>query len=348
MSTDQVPEEVPSAEAQLDALRLKLAGNAAFGRLRGRLGRPTVQLMLECGNGQSRVSAKQEWAELASAMAVMQTLLAQYRRDGWGVAEHELSRALSVEGYIITGETVPFEETEPYTIFMVDPDLTFDMIQLLQGWAHVDTYRDEDQPRFWQRLRDEGKIRDLYPYARGIIKGLTFPTTSSEDNGFGVWEDLIIAFGRRLQIPTKPSGRETTDLIPCNISNFRGCSDWRELTAENRLISNCACGFGKPCEQSRLLAAFGREDQRRIASWQFHLPKVMGFQRADRPYTVVFYHPSEQPRWEKERPQFASRGVSHGRGAIVVPQELLGDFLREKGDHFFRYVQLDNRKRNSS
>jgi|GEM_PF-5959715 len=319
MSNPQVPEV--SREEQLEELRQALLGNRAFGHARGMLGQSIGSLFDFCLNGApSRRRVVDTWSKRAAEYCVMLSLLAKFERDNKLFAAKELRRALEKPGYMITGEEVPFEQTSPYTVFMIDPELTFGMMDLARAWTE---FNGDDTIT---KLQDKNFVQGRFPKPMcELIAAIDWKEVSAiEPHKVWpiplMWYRLTNLFCARLKIPTQEFGHQIADLVSQGHYE-EGGGVWANLTGNRRYIPELSCAFGKPCEQSQLLAAFSRDDQARVASWQFHLPTAMGFESWKNTFIIGFHLEAEHARWKKERPQFASRGTSNGYGAIILPND---------------------------
>lgn len=352
MSKNQVPEV--SRDEQLEELRRALLGNKAFGRARGLLGQSVKDLFETCLTGApSRRHVVEGWNRKTTDLGIMLSLLARFERDKKTIAAAELRRALELSGYMITGETVPFEKTSPYTVFMIDPELTFGMIDLTHTWDEFDT---EDTV---VKLRDEKFTQGRFPKPLcDLIAQVNWEeaiTLSKDPHNTGlvprIWFKLIELFNARLkETPTCQLDCWTANL--CDQDRFDTNGDAAFFTnllgGDYRRISNRSRAFGVPHEQSQVLAAFNRKDQGRIASWQFRLPTAMGFEEPrkrfepGKRFAVCFHPEAEHTRWLKERPQFSSCGVSQGFGAMILPGEDF-DHIKKEGEIFlFTYYGFRN------
>lgn len=333
MSTHQVPGEVPSHEAQLKSLRDTLAGNKAFSRVRGLLGKSTVDLMRECGNGTSRVSAKNDWAELASALAVMQTLLARYHRDSWAVAEDELVKALRNPRYRVTGETIPLEKTGPYTLVVINPEETFTLLKWMQEF---DNENSANMHAAIGSVVYEGELFD--PVRKRMVERAR---ECREHVKVGGMHALLSIFSERLhKVPCTAVTSAGASFYPVSLTHFlppdqrrvyyddqlherQGSTDWAraKVATITRPVPKATFALGFPEEQSTILSAFSREVQcALVGSWQFRYPRAThNLGGAHKGFSVGFHPEAEHARWKNERPQFASLGISQGWGAILLP-----------------------------
>lgn len=343
----KVPEEL-SAEQQLAILRDWLMNhNQAFGHMRGKLGGSTMDLLGRLLETRSPSAALEAYNALVSDMRIMFKHLAKLRRDGHTVAEAELMRALTQPGYLITGETVPLESTAPYTLFMIDPELTFATAKFLEDWKNV--YLNQC-PRVRCRAVVEPEFA-LDRYGNLIWEVYLREMRENYYDRIGFLNDdlqraqtlvsyVLETFGRRLEISTKRVGTKTTDFIPMGWRTRQAPRTRAQLTANHRVVNMLSCVFGKPLEQGQVLSAFPRAEQHRVATWQFHAPAAMNLSSPRRTFYVGFHPRAEHEKWQRARPQLTSRGTANGWGAIIIPRSMLDMYDRE-GHFLFHNRNLD-------
>jgi hypothetical protein len=343
MPIDQAPKEIPSSELQLDARRNDLAGNADFKRTRGRLGYSVIDLMLNRDDGRPGTSAETEWQELASSITAMRSLLTKYRRDGWTDAERELLRALADKRYRITGETIPLEQTAPFTVLVINPEESFAFLRWVTACKHATTDKSglADAPCVLWEPATGAISENIDPIMRRIVERTDRPTRN-ESNGdrfaHQCWTALLNAFFLRLWIPKNLNGACADNIVPHGSAYMKIQRQLRKtrvrdpnefpyrnggyaaITTIKHGVPLMSCAFGTAMSQSDVLALYDpRISTNLLATWQFNLPKAHRFGGEGKRYVLGFHPEAEHARWKKERPAFASVGVSHGMGAIILP-----------------------------
>lgn len=330
-TTDHVPEH-QNQEDQFSGLHNLLLGNAAFGRLRGALNGTLSGFVDDCLEAGSPTATLRAWDQQVGDLRVMLNLLAKLRRDGWMLAEMELKRALIDRKYVLPGETIPVEQTIAYTVFMIDPEIILALHQFFQDWwtfLPEESERGISPPTFWKSYADEAFCNErygpvLWPLFREIYWNNVYNPTNlpqylphHADPG-RIFGRVMTLFGARVaDLDTRRVGKRTMEFSPWGFPRERFGTTYAKLAGNSRRFSNMSCLYGKAVEQSKLLGAFSREDQRRVASWQFHLPAAMiGDERV---YAICLRPEAERAQWYKKRPQFTSRGVAHGYCAVLVP-----------------------------
>lgn len=314
----QVPENktevainVPTREEQLAALREKLTGHQAFGRVRGLLnGKGKDPLLRLVDMAGSPTSFCHRWDEFAADIRVVGNMVAQFRRDGWKEAEVELTTALSTPGHLIPGETFPLHETVPVTILILDPLRTFTMLR----WIRV------------------GHTRDL---DIAISHGL------SECNVPNLTRDLVVSFPRLLDPNNRRICTEETfyqALEQDVYFRFANVSALWDLESAGQAFSlrmnHNTCyrlnntfghrhgkmfGFMLLEEQNQALSRFSRQDQSRIGTWLCRVPKTsLPLVK----YMGVGLHPEAAHAAIVQRyPAMASVGCAFNFGVQLFTQE---------------------------
>lgn len=305
----QVPEgnkKSISPEKQLDILRKHLMGNHAFAICRGQFGKQIITVTNEMlDQTQSPNALLNQWDEFCGKTRVMANLLAQFKRKGLEIALDELTRALTIEGYAIPGETIPFELTQPITILMLDPERTMLMARWIikDNWVELNNYLD------WKK----GLITDFAFGVESLAEQLfeMFPTLEehtrvrrTQTDHVGL--DLCRAYNDSVLFTFSEGVRHIL-----KTAQKRRLED--NQFHEHIRIGNYPFLYVFQCEQSAVLSMFSREEQKRIATWQINAPKVLG-----ECYDVGVYPEDMHGQLHFAHPCLASKGVSHGLGAMIV------------------------------
>ena len=302
-----MPEEKLNSEKQLEILRDKLMGNQAFAVCRGKLGTPitgiTSNLITETN---SPTNFLDEWDEFFGKARVMTNLLAQFHREGMGVAYGELFAALQSKDHFFPGETVPIEKTRPVTLLMLEPTKTIVFLRWLleEHWVTLRDYL------YW---KDVEKISSSYGQKVEQPSLLTkqlyeeFPTLEMlARKHLDEYEGAELSSAYRETI-TNTFSRE---ILKNGDRAELVYSQWNDHV-EN--VGRIPFLYMFDMEQSKVLKLFSREDQKRVATWQFHLPKVIALP------IYIGLHPEEfHDDLEKVHPAFVSRGKSQGLGALTL------------------------------
>ena len=343
MSDHQVPEGIPSREQQLQDLDRKLREHATFQKMRGKFKNTLAEIVAAAITvGDTPTGASGRFDDYLAEVRVMLMLLARLKRDGHMHAYEELWRALSRPNYRMAGETNYGVETEPYTVFVLDPEIAFELYRLDAAETDAECFLD---PEFVARaspaLRQFITEAEPRPYYREVVIG-------------GRWFEVYTKFSaRRANIPCKAIGKRPSHFYPCTLDpsgkmedRYRGHgrADRMRLTGNSHGVYGDAFAFGKIAEQSEILGAFNRADQHRIASWQFHLPRSVKAGGRTKQLVLCLIPESEFAPWQKERPLFASRSVNHGYGALIILPE---DLTHLVGRLPPGCLIFDNRTRNS-
>ncbi|MDE2188563.1 MAG: hypothetical protein KGJ35_02430 [Patescibacteria group bacterium] len=307
----QVPEgkKKVNTEKQIQILREKLAGNQAFATCRGQLGHRVTGIVGEIiGKNPSPTAVLGEWDDFFGKARVMTNLLAQFQRDGLDVAYKELYSALESDRHLLPGETVPIKQTRPITVLMLEPERTVALLRWLleDHWMSLRDYLD------WKDGRDRseapyGKVSKPNPLTKRLYE--QFPTLEAlarkhRDKYEGL--ELLEAF--KEQVIGSFAGYDLSKGKTGQLSQHQ----WNDHV---EYVPNIPFVYIFEMEQSEVLKIFSREDQKRVATWQFNLPKTI-------PHTYVGLHPrSLQTRFEKSHPALMSRGMSNGLGGMVLKDD---------------------------
>lgn len=325
--------QVPVAEDQLAALRKKLSGHRLFGKLRGTLGMTTAQRMRQIAVlEKSPKAAVNAWSKFDSDVRPLLDLYAKYLRGGWKIAADELMEALEDEHFIITGEVFPLEKTYPVTLLIPELDVTLVMLRwMIEGCPNRTSVKLE-------RTR-----MTLNPFFKALLEaGLI-----SEPD-----ESRFVSVGEAFTIHLEHA------LKPCARTLHRGKhSDWPQclklddsqlpsaiysevrrhkrttLTEVRNVLTGDVAFLFHDQEQSEVLRHLTRSQQRRVSTWQFHLPRLV-----DKDSFSVGLHPVDEHDAQKAKhPAFTSRGISRGYGARVFS----GDNSGLDEYHVFRNGEKD-------
>lgn len=329
----KVPEEkVPSREEQLKSLREKLVGNKTFGACRGKLSDPffgTIE------NSESSSHFCSVWDNLAPKMRIMGNLLAQYKRDGWLDAYSTLQIALRSESYLIPGETIPLEQTAPFTVIMFEPDKTLTLIRWLLGvhWCELDEYLDKKDGKVgnWE-FHSSGLTQQLFQELPSLEKHARERRRKCRYEG----EDLEKAYDEDVALLAPEDGKVIEQMLS-DLGGKRlylgrtkmGDPQWNDHI-ENIDIIPVAYIF--PVEAKKVLKYFSRKKQREIGIWSFNYPKV----EIDSEFNlnIGLHAEEEQSRWRKESPMGVSLNSSCGLGAVIFSSSIASAYeLNSHGNY---------------
>jgi len=341
MSTDHDFERQQIRLTEFAALQTALSSHKDFPLFRGQLGGDFLGLIDECLSQKSR-SATMRWLKVKTEMMrEMLKLLAEFRHSKQTLAEMELLRALTDRNYVLPGETFPKKEIAPYTVFMVDPEVTLAMHRFFQDWRRAipnESNHGISPPEFWKSYRNEAFCADRYgTVLRSLLRQIAWDRVDDPiDSGnplYGgadpqrILTQVVKVFGHRIaNFETERVGQRTTEFSPWGFPlNGFGETEATRLIGNLRTFSNASCMFANQIAQDTVLGAIDPNAQRRIASWEFQLPPaIMGDRRLYAKACVICLLPeTDHQYWLKVRPQFTSRGVAHGYCAVFIPIEFM-------------------------
>lgn len=301
----RMPEAV-SAETQLGHLREKLLGNKSFRACRGKLNRSVADIINEfIDQVDNPTQFCKTWDEMNAAMRVMGNLLAQYKRDGYDVAYNELLLALK-STHIITGETIPFDETLPVTIVMFDPVRTSLMIRWIidEHWQELNGYLN------W--VDSNGK--DCQPSKLTEELFQNFPTLEAhcrERRRCGDYEGWDLSKAYHESVLSK-------FLVPKGWTPLKiGFGQWNDhIEIADQTFAFVVIGK----DQAEVLSLFSREEQKSIATWHVNAPSDVMKTNSERAryYCVGFHEGTEHWHQSQKHPALTSKGVQAGWGVRIL------------------------------
>lgn len=295
---------IPSRDEQLKALREKLAGHQAFGRIRGHwhqsLLEITERLLHDTASPTAFCAA---WDQCAADVRIIGNLIAQLRRDGWTDAEHELQASLRKEGRLMEGEVLPLHETVHATALVFDPKRTFALLSWLRAVELSELGAIHDG-KFVAMLAT--CLSDCFPSLR--------ETLERNPTGIGLEKELVSAY---LQ--------EVGDRWMATERFSQSCALRLSFFNSKPRIEGLWIGYILLQDQAAVLSAFSRKEQKSIATWQCRMPKVL-CDSPDEEYPLhkishqlkIGFHPeSDHVRIKRLAPTTSSAGCSHGYGVRI-------------------------------
>ncbi|MBP7006045.1 hypothetical protein KBB27_02910 [Patescibacteria group bacterium] len=320
---------VPDRDGQLALLRKRLAGNEAFGRLRGTMRDAKTLTTVDrlIATTDSPVQFRKTWEQYSADVGAIGLILAQLERDGMMDAAKELRLALEHPGYLIAGEEqdIPLAERMPVTILVANFPATLDMIRWIRGghWADLDNYLD-------RTMRDPENAR--YQLVQKLF--LTFVslrkyTVRRRDmGGYAGW-NLINAYMDDVLGPLQESFPPLSD-------GFRPCK-LLPKSYNDRLSIHEGARFAFICKedhQADILARFTREQQKNISTWQCSVPRVMMSAENWHESLCIGFHPeTDHAKWAN-RPGFSvSAGCEDGYGVALWHKKRLNGLTYGREHH---------------
>ncbi len=319
MSTKHVPREDEDEEyaEQLGILLQKLAGSDALRTCRGFFGKNERDIR-DFLNGVSNSSPNQAahaWDEMSLAVRQMLILAAQLGRDGLEDARRLLLLLLTEPGYILPGEIIPLEDSETYTILMLQPAKMLRFLKwVLQQKVHeagpclnhklgyLRTWSDEtkailhlfDVKQVWEIDGRREHPRQVANTVRGAIE-------LSHHEELGDWKDLLY----------KKMGTDTKTERGFALCLARHPDHEMLANRDEYMYYDTVVAYAIKAKQSEVLSFFPRNAD--IATWVVEAPNVWDG------YFKVGLHPeSEEDALKDEFRSLLSKGFSFGLGACVL------------------------------
>ena len=128
-----MPEQVPggkSRQEQLAQLLLMLTGHQKFGKHRGKLDISVADKLSSIATSDiSWAQKKKQAQEIFGDWMVLLRIMAKLFEDGNTDAFDEFLKALRLPDYLLPGEIIPVDQTEPVTFILFDAD---EMLEFLK------------------------------------------------------------------------------------------------------------------------------------------------------------------------------------------------------------------------
>lgn len=294
----------PSRDEQLKALREKLAGHQAFGRIRGHwhqsLLEITARLLHDTASPTAFCAA---WDQCAADVRIIGNLLAQLRRDGWTDAEQELQASLRKEGRLMEGEVLPLHETVPATALVFDPKRTFALLRWLRA-VELSEFGAIQESKFAAMFTN--CLLDRFPSLREPLE--------RNPTGIGLENELASTFLQEIGDRWMSTERFSPS-----------CALRLNFFNSKPRIEGLWIGYLLIQDQAEVLSAFSRKEQKSLATWQCRIPKIL-CEPTDEKYPlhkisyqlkVGFHSESDHVRVKRLAPTTSSAGCSHGYGVRI-------------------------------
>jgi hypothetical protein len=357
----QVPEERDPIGSlkQIEQLLERLAGHQVFGRRRGTLNYFAFKIAEMVEEAETPSQFLKIWDEFSGDMRVLGNMLAQEHRDGNFAACNALVEALANSNYRFPGEAIPVQKTSPLTLVMFEPHKTFAMLNWIMQGRRSDIRRyiteghkgfqydphPTDSPaqiqygqEYWrlQYQRVAKMFRAYTTLEKVFSSGLSRLYTPVFYPG---WE-LLYSYGAevlqkyRIGYPNENPellglqirwGQYDEDLEPKPQSHSIYTIDEVEVECTGYFV------FLFKGDQAGFLERFDRKQQKKIATWQFHVaPDALEDMRN---WKVGMHPEPEHAAFQKLNPRMVSASVSKGWGALLEPS---GDY-----EAFYKGSKLD-------
>jgi hypothetical protein len=262
----------------------------------------------------------------------MLNLLAKYQLWGWNQAYDELLAALT-SNHVITGETIPVEQTTKGVLLMFQPEDTI----LFARWLYTSNY--EDDVVHWI---EHGKGKP----ERGLCGSLTPELFERLPFIKAMFEERVKDSGRRLYNPS-PTSPFFSKVVENGWDRLKPYQHVRgtNSTGKDRLWISanpshtdlwtpnmCIAVFIKGVSQDEIFREYfpSRDEQAKIATWSFEFPTIIGELTTSScsPDMWIGIHPEhEHKQWKKSYPSYVSKGVAVGHGAIILNGDMYGNCL---------------------
>lgn len=315
-----LPEEkktvvVLSEEEQLTQLRKTLAGHAAFRRCRSHFYTLPALDMLHASKPASPTSILKKFDEGIADRRIMLNMLAVLNRDGHKVAYKELLEALN-SSHIITGESIPLEQTESGVLIMLDVEKTM----LLSRWMYTSEFDDAHYlVTLGSGQTGRGQCGSLTPRLLEAFPEFVNIFKERKSHPECLTKSLYPRINNAWDILEKEFRRD--QILAIRIDPSKSSGPWYGYGSVAIFIKNTT--------RSEVLRLFSRTEQKTMTSWSFHYPKVdsneLRVAWGQRPELWIGIHPeNNHAQCAKRWPCYVSTGCSYGYGAVILDKDRLG------------------------
>lgn len=312
---EQLPEGATVLESdQIEELKQELTGNVLFRKCRGKMGAlvDVLEKLLEASNNPSELLGRYD--ELVAAGRVFASTLGKLKRERRLLAAKELLRALKDDSHFFWGEEIPLEETEPFTLVVVDPEKVFAFARVChQLAAHKLVGVSPDTCPYFE-------LQELFRAWPKLAREMIAPWSGGDDvwwadvcaeyiHGLSLHDSIIRKFNE-----PPPSG--VSHIVPLHLRNMK--------LNQPRMSKEPEIGYlVRGTDQATVLSWFSRAEQLTLTTWQLSLPRVWsenGFCNIH-----LGLHPEkEHADLQKRFPMFTSKGVAAGYGVLVIADIMPG------------------------
>lgn len=301
--------EVIDLDEQAEKLKTTFGGNLDFKAIRGRCSGELLSVtdaVMHADDGTPKAPSHgvDDLKRFLTSFANIRGKIAQLERDGFTLAVHEAREALEHPGYRMLGETEPLEETIPVTLLIFEPELTLWLLTQESGVYFTRTWLNTAAvpSTIWERLfeksldlkyYDKVSASDIYKTLWGINEPLRNKLSAARKGRFDCENGTSMAISVTLP---DPQGEKDSKI---GLGYFA-----LALYKKRNAIMRC----------------FTHEERKRIAAWQFHLPKAYAGKEEHHLYFGL-HLVAEHEYWLRKRNPFCSSNIVNGYGAIAYPGE---------------------------
>ena len=298
--TNQVPEEQKRSETdQFTFLRQKLTGNRAFHRLRGKLKEildPSAFFQM-IADANSPTNFNTRWKQRSNDLLVMGNLLAKLRKKKYLFAEIQLQRALTEPTFYFDGETVPLDQSLPFTLVMYDFPRTLAMIKFLRS------------------AMGAKDLKEFFPGDHDFSKMQVTELTEMHVRELAELYKKTVLKRNRIEI-------KNTDIKDISL-NWEGFSKYGFVSANDYYNRSCLLDFKFgtlfQAEPDAILRQVPRDQQKNVSIWFFRLPRVL-WDDVFMPQFAFGFYPENGTSPGFDGP-IASPSCCHGYKAVYINTE---------------------------
>lgn len=309
--------EVISLDAQAEKLALTFGGNTDFEDVRGKCGdtflaTTDAAMLTKEGNAQAPSAGVRDLKKFFISFANVRNKIAQLERDGYTLAAHEAREALKYPDYRMLGEISPICGTTPVTLVMLNPELTLWLLEHYQfggyrkkdldAWNTPEAIRDALFYEFYQHSYEWAAIASSTVCASLAVRGdeLLKRILGQRSSERAASKPTITYLKMSVRLPDAPKNK-------------------------NLAFDSSYFAIACPASKHNILRCFTKQEQRRIALWEFHLPRTYA-QWEEKELHFGLHQQGEHEYWMRKYAPLCSLNRTHGYGAIAYPGEAYSCF----------------------
>ncbi len=322
-------------DTQLNKLSRVFSGLQAFMNLRGKLGVSLSQWLVNNNKEAKNITrSRSHLKSVTSDYAILNSLMYHLTALGYVHSIEELSRALSLPGYIMEREVITSEDTALYTLYMLEPAKTLRIIEFAKN--HSYSLLDSVARRFILPLEDA--VNPTITLSRQLLEDL--PSLKEfHDMGLSNEYPLILAYiyDVLFSFPALDVVRALGNCRDLNneftlsqkefwqhhqVENSLGFyhreAEWLEhKQAYQKLISSFT--FLVRGSRSNTLQALGDPEGQRVAAWEFQLPTWLEEKLEQFKSSAFGFMPEADYGESREQfPVLTSQNMDHGFGVRLL------------------------------
>jgi hypothetical protein len=319
-------------DKQLKALALRFRNNQNLRQLRGQMGVSLAQWLINNTKAKTISAAKRALQTRQAGEAVLNNHLFHLQKAGQNFAVEELSKALSLSGYIMEREVVEDNEQVQYTLYMPEPEKTLQVIEFARHHLPSVLVSVAKGHRVNQEFASTATLANYLLQALPSLRGLYenhfsfsyhqyfLPLAYINDVIFSFPPlDVLRAMDNCRNLDKKsgfgydgPAEFWPHYMVEQTMDLFCTHTAWKQQRDQYRRLIPAFTFFVRGSKQETL-TGLGDPEGRRVAAWEFSLPDWLenGSEQFKRS-AFVFLPQAEHNASLKQFPTQTSLNVDHG------------------------------------